>query len=85
MARDQITGVLLLDVLVFDLNVHHLTAIQLLEGKDLLAEASILALQGSQLLLVTVLQGLVIGKLILELGMLVVVGGLELADLLLEK
>lgn len=84
-AGDEVGGVLLLDVPVFHLDVHHLAAVQLLQGQDLFPEAGVLPLEGPQLLLIPVLQGLVVGELVLELSVLVVVGGFELADLFLEK
>ena len=74
-AGDEVGGVLLLDVPVFHLDVHHLAAVQLLQGQDLFPEAGVLPLEGPQLLLIPVLQGLVVGELVLELSVLVVVGG----------
>lgn len=74
-AGDEVGGVLFLDVPVFHLDVHHFAAVQLLQRQDLFPEARVLPLERPQLLLVPVLEGLVVSELVLELSVLVVVGG----------
>jgi hypothetical protein len=54
-ARDEISGILLLDVLVLDFDVDHFAAVELLQSHDLIPQSCVLLLQQPQLLLVPVL------------------------------
>ena len=85
MSGDELSCVLLLEILVLDLDVNHLRTVQLLQFLDLLPQFPILGLHRPHLLLITVTQGLVVRQLILELAVLVVVGTLQLANLVLQQ